>query len=210
MSLLGSQISWRSTRTYDPFAGAYLQVDPMVPATWSSYGYVSSNPVGQKDPTGLLTIDVSVEGDFGICRGQVNGFDNGSEFDENQLDCAANPTIKDGSFWPGDGPVIDACSIDPRYCAEEAKDWCTDKQYLPENCDTKVYPDMRSPAAVCRYKCNCRFDNEMKSCECNYKNNPNLFRQYDACQKLANSNAVNCTKGCEGGPYRSTPIEFGM
>jgi hypothetical protein len=42
-------------RTYDPFAGGYLQVDPLVPETWSSYGYCQSNPVGNIDPTGKMS-----------------------------------------------------------------------------------------------------------------------------------------------------------
>jgi RHS repeat-associated protein len=42
-------------RTYDPFTGTYLQVDPLAPATWSSYVYVESNPVGRHDRLGLMT-----------------------------------------------------------------------------------------------------------------------------------------------------------
>ncbi len=40
-------------RTYDPFVGAYLQVDPLVDKTWSTYGYANSNPVSNADPDGL-------------------------------------------------------------------------------------------------------------------------------------------------------------
>jgi RHS repeat-associated protein len=40
-------------RTYDSFTGGYLQVDPVVPETRSSYGYVDSNPVCRSDPAGL-------------------------------------------------------------------------------------------------------------------------------------------------------------
>jgi RHS repeat-associated protein len=40
-------------RTYDPFVGGYLQVDRLVPKTWSSYVYVDSDPVGSIDPSGL-------------------------------------------------------------------------------------------------------------------------------------------------------------
>lgn len=39
-------------RTYDPFTGGYLQTDPLVPETRSSYTYAHSNPVGQDDPSG--------------------------------------------------------------------------------------------------------------------------------------------------------------
>jgi RHS repeat-associated protein len=40
-------------RTYDPFTGSYLQVDPLLDSTWSTYVYVAGNPVGKEDPTGL-------------------------------------------------------------------------------------------------------------------------------------------------------------
>src|SRR4030095_6666504 len=40
-------------RTYDPFTGSYLQLDPMVKDTWSAYTYADGNPVGETDPTGL-------------------------------------------------------------------------------------------------------------------------------------------------------------
>lgn len=42
-------------RTYDPFTGSYLQLDPMVKDTWSPYAYADGNPVGESDPTGLAT-----------------------------------------------------------------------------------------------------------------------------------------------------------
>ncbi len=42
---------WNHARTYDPFTGGYLQVDPKLPQTWSGYGYASGNPVGSIDPT---------------------------------------------------------------------------------------------------------------------------------------------------------------
>ena len=41
-------------RTYDPFVGAYLQVDPLVDRTRSSYVYADSNTVGESDPSGLM------------------------------------------------------------------------------------------------------------------------------------------------------------
>jgi YD repeat-containing protein len=33
-------------RTYDPFTGGYLQVDPMLTNTWSTYVYAHSDPIG--------------------------------------------------------------------------------------------------------------------------------------------------------------------
>jgi RHS repeat-associated protein len=35
-------------RTYDPFTGSYLQLDPLVHETWSSYTYADNNPVGNE------------------------------------------------------------------------------------------------------------------------------------------------------------------
>jgi RHS repeat-associated protein len=45
-------LAWNHARTYDPFTGGYLQVDPLLPQTWSGYGYARSNPVGAIDLTG--------------------------------------------------------------------------------------------------------------------------------------------------------------
>jgi len=42
-------------RTYDPFTGSYLQLDPLVKDTWSPYTYADDNPVGKDDPSGLAT-----------------------------------------------------------------------------------------------------------------------------------------------------------
>jgi hypothetical protein len=43
-------------RAYDPWVGGYLQVDPLVDSTWSSYVYVDSNPVGNANPTHIAQI----------------------------------------------------------------------------------------------------------------------------------------------------------
>src|SRR5688572_9323201 len=47
-------IALNGHRTYDVFTGSYLQVDPLIDTTWSTYVYVNGDPVGQRDPDGLL------------------------------------------------------------------------------------------------------------------------------------------------------------
>lgn len=43
-------------RTYDPFTGTYLQIDPLVTKTWDEYTYAFGNPVGIVDPKGLKPV----------------------------------------------------------------------------------------------------------------------------------------------------------
>ncbi len=76
-------------RTYDPLLGAYIQFDPRTPKTWSSYLYVSGNPIGRKDPKGLMMKHDSVacdgdggagghsSGGLGECGGGGDGGDGG-------------------------------------------------------------------------------------------------------------------------------------
>lgn len=47
-------------RTYDSMLGAYLQVDPLVEQTFSSYTYAHSDPVGNSDPDGALDGEIIV------------------------------------------------------------------------------------------------------------------------------------------------------
>lgn len=47
------ELALNGFRTYDPSVGGYLQVDPLVDQTRSSYVYVESDPVGSRDPSGL-------------------------------------------------------------------------------------------------------------------------------------------------------------
>lgn len=47
-------VSLNGFRTYDPFTGSYLQPDPLGIVTWSSYVYVSGNPVINTDRYGLM------------------------------------------------------------------------------------------------------------------------------------------------------------
>lgn len=49
-------------RTYDPFTGTYLQIDPRVTTTWDEYSYANNNPVGLVDPQGLQADDGTYTG----------------------------------------------------------------------------------------------------------------------------------------------------
>jgi len=54
-------LSYNWFRTYDPFTGGYLQVDPKVDDTWDAYRYAGQNPVMMVDPTGLSKWSEAVE-----------------------------------------------------------------------------------------------------------------------------------------------------
>lgn len=56
-----SAIVLNGFRSYDPYVGSYLQVDPEVPSTWDSYVYVGNNPVGNTDPDGRMMYVGGVE-----------------------------------------------------------------------------------------------------------------------------------------------------
>jgi RHS repeat-associated protein len=44
-------------RSYDPLTGGYIQVDPLVDSTWSTYTYANGDPVGDGDVDGRGTSD---------------------------------------------------------------------------------------------------------------------------------------------------------
>jgi len=50
-------LALNTRRTYDPFTGGYVQLDPMQENTRSGYVYADSNPVGSSDSTGLQKND---------------------------------------------------------------------------------------------------------------------------------------------------------
>jgi RHS repeat-associated protein len=135
-------IALNGFRTYDPFVAGYLQVDPRVPETRSSYGYVDSNPVGTRDPDGQAAVTVTVSGDFGICTGSSSG---GYEFDQNQIECRAEPTITDGFTWWGGGAIWfppggagNSCPFGQRWTNCGCLDWnarCDSGEGNPGFCD---------------------------------------------------------------------------
>src|SRR5262249_15906987 len=63
-------------RTNDPFTRGYLQIDPFVADTWSSYGYAKHNPLGVDDPLGM---DFAWSCDFMPMPGSSRTFPGGAE-----------------------------------------------------------------------------------------------------------------------------------
>jgi RHS repeat-associated protein len=69
-------IALNGYRSYDSFVGAYLQTDPRVDKTWSSYIYASTNPVGKADPFGLegdWWFDTGESGNVYLCHDVSTG-----------------------------------------------------------------------------------------------------------------------------------------
>lgn len=75
-------LNLNGARTYDPFVGAYLQTDPLVDATRSSYVYVDGDPVGRSDPDGrkgsnpwgTSTETIQITGEVSTCWDVDCGF----------------------------------------------------------------------------------------------------------------------------------------
>jgi len=51
----GIVLNWY--RTYDPWIGAYLQLDPLIDSTWSSYPFVDSSPTTRSDRDGRAWVN---------------------------------------------------------------------------------------------------------------------------------------------------------
>jgi len=63
-----AELSYMQARYYDPSVGRFLSVDPKtamagVPDTFSSYAYVSDNPINRTDPTGTYACDTAKDKD---------------------------------------------------------------------------------------------------------------------------------------------------
>ena len=90
------------SRTYDPFTGTYLQVDPLGDQSWSSYVYAVNDPVGKNDPIGLMATQ---------CLNQCE-LDGESDLEKCEVTCAAGgPGGGMGGPGGGGGGCYDAsCS----------------------------------------------------------------------------------------------------
>jgi RHS repeat-associated protein len=187
-------------RTYDPFTGAYLQVDPKVDKSWNSYDYVSSDPVGKSDPDGRLSIDVEVIGATPCALGSsIEEPEHLSDFSlGNEMDCLANPTYTDGSFFPGDGPWIPY--TEPAGCAPCVSDWRSCHTSAGACNRPSIYPTRANCAAVQADKALCS--------QCNYynydwidmwycrKGNQPEYATYKPCRDAAWDKFVAATAEC--------------
>ncbi len=79
-------------RTYDPYTGTYLQVDPKVEDTWEAYNYVEQNPVMFADPWGNAPIKPGMP--YGRFELTVLG---GLRFEEDAKGCMAD--FRDNHDW---------------------------------------------------------------------------------------------------------------
>jgi RHS repeat-associated protein len=153
-------VVWNAARTYDPFTGGYLQVDPLVPETWSSYGYADSDPVGKRDPSGLGWVRYA-DGTAYYCSDKVRSWDSpeGTHIEGGSCtyvgwfptwtDVGGDPTQpptppggKGLGGWGGSRPQASPDSYVPppdrikKTCAECDRDYQLDK----EVCDTTTTP----------------------------------------------------------------------
>jgi RHS repeat-associated protein len=98
-------------RTYDPFVGAYLQIDPLVDESVISYNYAGSDPVGKADPSGTLDVEVTLsDGSTTVCyrsRTNIEGGISSTHFDKSQIGCVADAEHVDGDL---------SCFFDPSTC----------------------------------------------------------------------------------------------
>jgi RHS repeat-associated protein len=143
----GLVLNW--FRSYDPWTGSYLQVDPLVDQTWSSYQYVNGNPVGFRDRSGLRPPRIKL----GFKLGQLEPVDSCYDTADTEImsDCLAQcgpfqqwstcGCIPIGSTCWGDGWVPINCGqvrgdgwwqCPGPNCCSLAEEFCN--QHYPLNC----------------------------------------------------------------------------
>jgi len=95
-------LSLNGHRTYDPFIGGYLQLDPAASATMSSYIYTDSDPVGKSDVSGLADVVFGQGHEFGWGADQTAPCDSSSADSANCLNAGTDNGTQgdDGGFGP--------------------------------------------------------------------------------------------------------------
>ena len=110
-------------RTYDPFVGAYLQPDPRSDRTWTSYVYVTSDPVTKSDRYGLDESDGPVDSDGDGVEIDVGGDSDGlSGGLAGDADTVLAPFGGGTGEGEGDG---NGDGSDPTYAPADCTSWCT-------------------------------------------------------------------------------------
>jgi RHS repeat-associated protein len=155
-------------RTYDPWTGSYLQVDPLVDSTWSSFTYVNGNPVGMIDRDGRLMISISVAfGDSFWGTGYVGCFSSNST--EEVSGCLA------GFIDPGRPPAPRPIPRRPPFCESNPNDpQCS--QYTPD-------------CQICVDGCDIEFEIQYCNCVSGGMTAPQ-------CAESENSNRRDCILKC--------------
>ncbi|MDB4955979.1 MAG: rhsA [Myxococcales bacterium] len=128
-------------RTYDPFVGGYLQLDPMVDKTWSSYGYVNSDPIGSSDPHGLVSM--TCHGAHHTATACNDGGDEGmicedASYDET-YDCPDGETPSDGHG----GDVAHPHSAPQQGETHSQKWWWKQNQKARQECKNEARSECR-------------------------------------------------------------------
>jgi RHS repeat-associated protein len=138
-------------RVYDPFTGMYLQTDPEIARTWSSYGYAENDPVAKTDPLGLWVDRLgtnSGESSWGYWETCVleSGNSNCGGLDINPLWWLDFGGIYGGAFIDPTPPCHDPCGCPVDPSLEECKslhllpDFEVGRQSIPPCKRTAVYP----------------------------------------------------------------------
>jgi RHS repeat-associated protein len=174
-------------RSYDPWTGLYLQVDPLVDSTWNTYVYVNGNPVGRKDPSGLaINIGLSihlfglhwsvVETTPGLSCADIN------EFDEDPLECGFG-----GGGGGGGGaecrPGKNGAECPQNSCASSC---CENEWFDCGQCSACKSACARQAITNCRILV---FDETFTCC---------LSNEYDQCIKAVRpGETVSCNTRCD-------------
>lgn len=168
-------------RTYDPWTGSYLQVDPMVGSSWSSYVYVSSDPVGKEDPRGLLALSVTATlfGNKFWTTGEVGcwSFNTGIETSE-CLSVHQNP-------WSGFG------------FPEPYPPWRPRRPHCEANPTDPDCQDYTVDCNVCENGCNVIF--ELSYCECIGDPFEATLDTHSECNRKLNEERRECLFDCLSG-----------
>jgi RHS repeat-associated protein len=217
-------LSLNGTRTYDPFAGAYLQVDPEAEQSRSSYVYAGSDPVDGIDPQGNMYMtchghdnECTTEDDGTSCSQGTYEYDcpDGDTGDQNGQDIPLpHPHDPDGPAGPA-GPIQHQKPAD-HVANPGASIWpiCVPPaDYLQRHdgqsaitailcrltgdCGTRQGV---SACARCMQPCTDVFDSEIDKCDDPTSGLNQVFSSCRVCQSAARKQERSCITDCALGP----------